>query len=172
MNIFHVLILEERYMMRTNTKLIAFGLLVFCSFVSPFISEVVADNGAKELDKFQGTWILISGEMSGKKIADDHVKQNKITYKGNKGELTSPHQSKETIVFDIVKLDPTKSPKEVSLIRKTGPSAGKTITAIYEFDGNDQFKFAFDPAGLTIPKDFNTKEGSGHVSHAWKRVKP
>ena len=158
--------------MRTNAKLLAVGLLVFCSVVSPFVSEVIAENVDKELNKFQGTWILVSGEREGKKIADEHVSKNKIIYQGNQGQLTSPHQSNETIVFDIIKIDPMKSPKEFNLIRKNGPSAGKTITAIYEFDGNDMFKFAFDPAGAATPKEFATKEGSGHILHTWKRVKP
>ncbi len=158
--------------MRTNTKLLAVGLLVFCSVVSPFVSEVIAENVDTELNKFQGTWILVSGERGGTKIADEDVSKNRIIYKGNQGQLTSPHQSKETIIFDIVKIDPTKSPKEFNLIRKNGPSAGKTITAIYEFDGNDQFKFAFDPSGVATPKEFATKEGSGHILHMWKRMKP
>jgi uncharacterized protein (TIGR03067 family) len=158
--------------MRTNIKLLAVGLLAFCSVVSPFVSAVFADKVDTELNKFQGTWILVSGEKDGKKMADEEVSKNKIIYQGNNGQLTSPHQSKETIVFEIVKIDPTKSPKQFSLIRKTGPSAGKTLTAIYEFNGNDQFTFAFDPVGVTTPKEFATKEGSGHILHVWKRVKP
>ena len=158
--------------MLANTKLLVVGLLVFCSVVSPFVSAVFAENVDPELNKFQGTWILISGEMDGKKIADEDVSKNKIIYQGNQGQLTSPHQSKETILFDIVKIDPTKNPKEFTLIRKNGPSAGKTIKAIYEFDGNDQFKFAFDPTGATTPKEFATKAGSGYLLHIWKRLKP
>jgi uncharacterized protein (TIGR03067 family) len=158
--------------MLTNTKLLAVGLLVFCSVVSPFVSAVFAENADTELNKFQGTWILVFGERDGKKIADEDVSKNKIIYQGNQGQLTSPHQSNETIIFEIVKIDPTKSPKEFTLVRKTGPSADKIINAIYEFDGNDQFKFAFDPTGATTPKEFATKEGSGHILHTWKRVKP
>jgi len=88
------------------------------------------------------------------------------------GQVTSPHQSKETILFNIVKIDPTKSPKEFIWIRKTGPNAGKTIKGIYEFNGNDEFKFAFDPSGVTTPKEFATKEGTGYILNTWKRVKP
>ena len=110
--------------MLTNTKLLAVGLLVFCSVVSPFVSAVLAENADTELNKFQGTWILVFGERDGKKIADEDVSKNKIIYQGNQGQLTSPHQSKETIIFEIVKIDPTKSPKEFTLVRKTGPNAG------------------------------------------------
>ena len=65
---------------------------------------------------------MVSGEWDGKKVADEHVSKNKIIYQGNQGQITSPQQSNETIVFNIVKIDPTKSPKEFNLIRKNGPS--------------------------------------------------
>ncbi len=158
--------------MRTNTKLLAVGLVVLCSVVSPLISGAIGETADKELNKFQGTWVMVSGDWDGKKIADADVSKSKITYEGNKGQLIAPHQSKETIFFDIIKLDPSKSPKEFQFIRRTGPSAGKTIKAIYEFDGNDQFKFAFDPTAATTPKDFTAKAGTGQIRQTWKRVKP
>lgn len=156
--------------MRLNPRLFTVGLLALTLF--SFVFPASAADVAPQIDKFQGTWVLVSGERDGKKISDDHLKSSKITYKGNQGELTSPHQHNEAIFFEIVKIDPEKSPKEFHLVRKSGPSAGKTIVAIYEFDGNDQFKFAFDPAAATIPKDFVSKEGTGFISHTWKRVKP
>lgn len=158
--------------MPKNTSLFTVGLLALTLTVSAFVFPAFAADAAPQLDKFQGTWVLVSGERDGKKISDDHVNNSKITYKGNQGELTTPHQHNETIFFEIVKIDPDKSPKEFHLVRKSGPSAGKTIVGIYEFDGNDQFKFAFDPSATTTPKDFVSKEGSGFISHTWKRVKP
>ena len=158
--------------MRMNTKLLAVGLLVFSSVMFPFVSAVFAETADTELNKLQGTWVMVSGERDGKKIADEYVSKNKIIFQGNHGQITSPHQSNETILFDIVKIDPTKNPKEMHFIRKNGPSAGKTIVAVYEFDGNDQYKFSFDPTGVTTPKEFATKEGTGHLLHTWKRVKP
>ncbi|MDD2467558.1 MAG: TIGR03067 domain-containing protein [Desulfobulbus sp.] len=124
-----------------------------------------------ELQKFQGTWVMISGEMDGKKVPEEHVKQNKITVVGNKVELFSPHQHKEVIVASITKLDVTKNPKEMHWVRVNGPHAGKTVISIYEFEGPDQYKVSFDPAALTVPKKFGTETGSGHIWHNWKRLK-
>jgi len=45
------------------------------------------------------------------------------------------------------------------------------LIAIYEFEGDDQYKFAFDPTGAVTLKEFTTKEGTGHVRNTWKRVK-
>jgi len=124
-----------------------------------------------ELQKFQGTWVMISAEMDGKKVSEEHVKQNKITFVGDKVELFSPHQHKEVIVASITKIDATKNPKEIHWVRANGPNAGKTMTSIYEFEGPDQYKASFDPATLAVPKKFGTETGSGHVLHNWKRVK-
>lgn len=158
--------------MRMKTRFSTVGLLALSLTVIALVLPVFSAEIAPQLDKFQGTWVLVSGERDGKKLSDDHVKNSKITYKGNQGELTSPHQHSEPIFFEIVKIDPEKSPKEFHLVRKSGPSAGKTIVAIYEFDGNDQFRFTFDPTATTAPKDFASKEGSGLISHTWKRTKP
>jgi uncharacterized protein (TIGR03067 family) len=124
-----------------------------------------------ELQKFQGTWVMISAEMDGKKVPEEHVKQNKITFVGNKVELFSPHQHKDVIVASITKLDVTKNPKEMHWVRVNGPHAGKTVISIYEFEGPDQYKVSFDPAALTVPKKFGTETGSGHIWHNWKRLK-
>ena len=158
--------------MLTNTRLLTVGLLALALIMSAFLCVTFAADFGPQLDKFQGAWVMVAGERDGKKISDDHLNQSKIVYKGNQGELFAPHQHNETIFFEIIKFDPTKSPKEVQLVRKNGPSAGKTIVAIYEFDGNDQFKFAFDPAANTTPKEFATKEGSGFICQTWKRSKP
>jgi uncharacterized protein (TIGR03067 family) len=124
-----------------------------------------------ELQKFQGTWVMILAEMDGKKVPEEHVKQNKITFVGNKVELFSPHQHKEVIVASITKLDVSKNPKEMHWVRVNGPHAGKTVISIYEFEGPDQYKVSFDPAALTVPKKFGTETGSGHIWHNWKRLK-
>jgi uncharacterized protein (TIGR03067 family) len=69
-------------------------------------------------------------------------------------------------------IDPSKSPKEMHLIRKNGPNAGNVLIGIYEFEGDDQYKFALDPTGAMTLEEFVTKEGTGHVRNTWKRIKP
>ena len=158
-------------MVRYMISMIAVAALLLWSVAPAFAAEIQGADAEKELKKFQGSWVMVSGEMDGKKIADEHLKKSKIKYDGSKVELVLPNQSSETIFSDIVKLDATKKPNEVHKFRKNGPSAGKTVVAIYEFEGDDQYKIAFDPAGKTKLKEFVTKEGTGHVRNTWKRVK-
>lgn len=75
-----------------------------------------------ELQKFQGTWVMISAELDGKKVHDTHVKQSRITFVGDKVEAITPHQHMDTIVAVIAKLDITKNPKEMHWVRTAGPT--------------------------------------------------
>lgn len=159
-------------MIGRKTTIIAAVLLLLGATSLPFAAEVGGDDAKNELKKLQGTWTMVSGEMDGKKAADDHVSKSKIIYEGNKIQIMVPNQTPETMVAEIVKIDPTKNPKEMHFIRKNGPNAGKTLIGIYEFEGDGQYKFALDPAGATTLKEFVTKEGTGHIRNTWKRVKP
>jgi uncharacterized protein (TIGR03067 family) len=157
--------------MRSIALVIATIMSLVCSIWTLAAAQAPGQSADGELQKFQGTWVLVSAEMNGKKVHDTHVKQGRITFVGNKVEVITPHQHKEKIIASIAKLDPTKNPKEMHWIRSTGPNAGKATIAIYEFEGPDLYKVCFDPASSDVPKKFGTKEGSGHIWHTWKRVK-
>jgi uncharacterized protein (TIGR03067 family) len=133
-------------------------------------AEARDDEVKKELKKFEGNWVMVSGEKEGEKIADEHVKQSKLTWKGKSVSLLTPHQSKETIQAECT-LDPGKSPRQMDWVRSTEPGKGKKMQAIYEFMGEDQYRVCFAPPGKDRPTEFATKPGSGHMLHVWKRVK-
>jgi uncharacterized protein (TIGR03067 family) len=134
-------------------------------------ADAKEDLAKKELKKFEGTWVMGSGERDGAKIADEHVQKSKITWKGKAEVVETPHQSKEAIKVTIGGLDPTKKPAEMDWVRSNGPDSGQKMLAIYEFIDDDQYRICFAPAGKERPKEFSTKAGSGHLLHVWKRVK-
>jgi len=144
--------------------------IVFASFVHAKDISVNTSMEA-ELKKFQGTWVMLSGEHDGKAIHEKYLKKNKITFIGDKVEIFSPHQHQEVMVAKITKIDTSKKPYEVQWIRETGPKAGTTMNAIYEFEGPNKYKVCFDPEGKEAPKKFGTTEGSKHFWHIWKRVR-
>ncbi len=157
--------------MRYKISIIAVAAALLWSVGPLLAAEIKGADAQKELQKFQGTWVMVSGEKDGKKAADEHVSHSKMIIESNKAMVVVPDQTKETILLEIVKLDPSKNPKEYHFVRKTGPNAGKKIIGIYEFEGDDMIKFAFDPAGKTKLKEFTTKAGTGHIRYSWKRVK-
>ena len=125
----------------------------------------------KERKKFAGTWALASGKVDGKPVADELVRQGKITFSGKKVTLMTPHQSKEAFTGTITRLDPSKKPAEMDWVRDAGPGAGKTMRAIYEWLDGDTYRICFDPSGKGRPKEFESQEGTGHILHVWKRAK-
>jgi len=64
--------------MRCKITLMAVALLIAWSLGSAFAAEVGGTDADKELLKFQGVWVMASGEKDGKKVADEHVSQSKI----------------------------------------------------------------------------------------------
>jgi len=118
----------------------------------------------KEVEKFGGTWQLVSAETDGKKASEENVKQTRIVFEGQKhtvyfGEKKVVHQ----IPFE---LDPTTRPKSVT---DTLPD-GQTIKGIYEIDG-DTLRSCVAGPGKDRPKEFTAKEGTRQTLRVFKRVK-
>ncbi len=128
------------------------------------------DEAKKELKRFEGTWVLVSGEVDGKPVADKHIKASKMTIKARKVALLTPHQSKQTIEANLT-VDPAKRPRQMDWVRATEPGKGKRMHAIYEWLGDDQYRICFAPPGKDRPTEFKTRPGSGHILHVWKRVR-
>jgi uncharacterized protein (TIGR03067 family) len=147
-----------------------------CFFVVPAAFAagllVAADSSdediKKELKKFEGTWVLVTGERDGKPVADEDVKKSKITMKDVESTLFTPHQSGETIK-STRKLDPSKKPAQLEFVRSDGPGAGQTMKGIYEWIDADTYRVCFAPPGNDRPTEFKTTPGSGHTLHVWKR---
>jgi uncharacterized protein (TIGR03067 family) len=123
----------------------------------------------KELKKLEGSWILVWGEVDGQEMAKEDIRKAKLTRGGKGADVEVPHLSKEPIKNETLRVDPTKNPKEIDLLRVAGPNTGKTIKGIYEL-GEDSYKLCFDPSGKERPKEFKTQPGSGYVFHVWKRA--
>ena len=150
---------------------VAFVVLSVLS-VSSIAKAQPEDKGMKaELEKFQGTWVLASAKLDGKKVAVDHVKQSKITFEGDKVEVYSPHQHKEVIIATITKLDVATPPNQMQWIRTSGPNAGSTMTGLYKFKNPSQYTICFHPAGTSVPTKIGSAAGSGYLVQTWKRVK-
>jgi uncharacterized protein (TIGR03067 family) len=113
---------------------------------------------------------MVSGEVDGKAVADEHVKAGTITFAGEKVTLETPHQSKEPFTSKITRLDPSKKPGEMDWVRDGGPGKGVTMMAIYEWVDDDTHRVCYDPSGKARPKEFK-KAASGFILHVWKRAK-
>lgn len=69
-----------------------------------------------------------------------------------------------------VKVDPTKTPKEMDVLGKEGPNAGKTIKTIYKLDG-DTMTVCYELGDGPRPTAFESKAGTTVFLAEYKRAK-
>lgn len=125
---------------------------------------VAADDDAikKELEKFTGTWIIVSAE--GGAGASDELKDALFIIADEKFTL----KAKELELKGTIKADPTKKPKTVDMTLTDGPVQGKFL-GIYELE-KDELKCCFgDVNSEDRPKNFEKAEG--HILLKLKREK-
>ena len=134
------------------------------------VTPVVFAQGADDVKKFEGTWILVSAKQDGKPVAADQVAKGKVTWKGKDVVVDTPHQHQEPIKATAT-TGTAGSVHTMDWTRANGPDAGKTMLAIYEFRGADEYVVVFAPAGKDRPRELDAKAGSGATMHVWKRQK-
>lgn len=141
------------------------------SYLLPLLFAAVTSSafaqGADELKKFEGTWVLVSAKRDGQPVPAADLAKGKITWKGKEAVTETPHQAKEPIKATVT----LTAPKAMDFTRANGPDAGKTMRAIYEFRGPDEYVIVFAPAGKDRPQELDSKPGSGTFMHVWKRQK-
>ena len=118
-----------------------------------------------DLDRFQGTWNLVSAAQDGKALDQDKVKQTTIVFKGDTFRFPGSAEyatSKE----GTIKLDENKTPKEMDAIS----TEKETMLGIYALEENG-YKVCFAPAGKPRPTEFSSTPGSGYILQSWARQK-
>lgn len=118
-----------------------------------FSLPVLAED-AKE-PSIDGTWLPTSAELGGRPFPEEIRKTIKLELKGENYTATiGPTVDKGT-----VKRNPATKPKQMDITGVEGPTKGKTIPAIYEFDG-DTLRVCYDLSGKGHPTEFKTTSGS------------
>jgi uncharacterized protein (TIGR03067 family) len=117
-----------------------------------------ADAPKSDLQKLEGTWVMVSGESEGRKLSEEELKGSSLVIEGNKYTV----KLGENPLKGTLKLNPTKTPKTID----STSVDGETHLGIYELKG-DLFKVCLAQSGKERPRDFN----SGDIVHEWKRAK-
>ncbi len=90
------------------------------------------DAAATELRAMEGEWKVVGLEEGGRKATADDVKGMKWTFTG--AEVVPDNPGQESTDRYKVKLDPTKSPKQIDLHVLEGQPKGKTVEGIYRLE--------------------------------------
>jgi uncharacterized protein (TIGR03067 family) len=128
----------------------------------------VADKPDPDLEKFQGTWVLVGVEADGKIMpVSPFDLENVFTFTGNKTHIRGDGMELPDGTF---KIDSSKSPKEIDLSLE--PKKGEAITTrgIYEFKG-DTLRICGGQANKDRPKDFSQAAQGKDNTMVFKRPK-
>lgn len=134
--------------------------------VAVLLAGAFAEDKAKDEEKIQGNWTVVSREFMGRKTPEAELKAIKVTIKDGVIAMDDG-KKKETIPY---KLDPSKKPKAIDLAN-TGIENKETTLAIYELDG-DTLKICWsekDPDHRTTK--FASDEASAQSMIVFKREK-
>jgi uncharacterized protein (TIGR03067 family) len=134
------------------------------------LSGVVQGDGmGNDLEKLAGVWICVSATNDGKPVAEETVKQLRLTMTQEGGYKT---ERGDHVLFDNrCKIDPAKTPKQIDLIGTEGENKGKAAQGIYALDG-DTLTICYTMPGKECAQGFESKPGSAATLLVWKRGEP
>ena len=121
--------------------------------------------GKKDLDLFKGGWTIASLVLDGK--TNDDASGGKFTFDGE-NMVVQIEDKEHKATF---KLDASKKPKQMDVTPSDGPEKDKVLEGIYALT-DDELKICIaHHAGTERPKEFESKEGTGHLLVTLKRAK-
>src|SRR5262249_55091491 len=97
------------------------------------VQEGPRDNRASDLERLQGPWIGVSGEVEGKKMHDDLIVKVKIVFRADKALSTDPSGAQQEY---SIKLDSTCSPKRIDFVEENSDGRKTTVFGIYQLNKN------------------------------------
>lgn len=115
----------------------------------------------KDLDWFQGDWVVVSMVRDGQRVPDGDAQ---CTFRTVKGNAYTVFFYDKPIGKGTFTIDPAKSPKTTDF----HPPAGKPILGIYRIEG-DRYSVCYGLPGTLRPTDFTSKAGSGRILAVWER---
>lgn len=138
--------------------------LVAVTLLAP---DAPTDAVKKELDRFQGEWVLVSSARDGMKTPESEVKLFRLMVKGT--DYTILRDGK-TVGRGQLKVDPSKTPRTIETVSTEGADKDQKMLGIYEWNGKEQ-RVCFARPGKPRPTEFTAKAGSGNLLAVWKPAK-
>jgi uncharacterized protein (TIGR03067 family) len=125
-----------------------------------------APDAKKELEKFQGTWSVVSVEDNGVKAPEESLKKRKVIIKDETYTVKDDDAVVEEGAFS---LDPSKKPPAIVKMRMIVNGRVAPLPGIYELNGDD-LKICFGGVGKP-PSEFKAPADSGCQLIVLKRDK-
>jgi uncharacterized protein (TIGR03067 family) len=137
------------------------------------VEQPKADATKKELDKFQGKWLLVDSEIDGHRSGERVVNalEQSLAVKGDRFTATifeGQSKAKGNVLDEsksggTLKINATPDPKEVDFAYDSGPMAKKTRKGIYRWE-DERLILCVGGDGGVRPKEFKTGTKAGGVT--------
>jgi len=121
-----------------------------------------------ETKTLQGAWKIVSMSIHGRELEEDSFKSWRRTVDGT--HITWKNED-GTFLETSIKIDPSKSPKQIDSTMQSGDEKDKVVLGIYEIKG-DEFRMCFADPDMPRPTEFASRTGMTGVSmYTAQRVK-
>jgi uncharacterized protein (TIGR03067 family) len=121
-----------------------------------------------DVAKFRGEWDVVELIQDGEeKMAADERAKLRLAVDGDKRVLKAVDEVRSEATFTI---DPTVSPKQITITVSAGPLKGQALVGIYEVD-DDTHTICLALAGTDRPNELASKPGGGTLLQKFRRVK-
>jgi uncharacterized protein (TIGR03067 family) len=131
------------------------------------IAAAPDDAARKDLERMQGDWQCTGLTVDGFRVPDDDAQ---AYFRTNRGDRYAVTRYEKPAGKGTIRLDATKSPRQIDAT-PDGPAAKKgPLMGIYEIDG-DTMRICVATAGKERPREFASRQGSGHYLWVWTREK-
>jgi uncharacterized protein (TIGR03067 family) len=138
------------------------GLTVLVLKREKSLNEDPKENAVKaDMKALQGSWTVVSIEVSGTKVPDDKIGGRDAAIKGDQYSI---HDFRLA-----VKIDPSKRPKTIDMDGKDGNGKPLSMLGIYDIEEN-MLKICFaKPGTKERPTKFETRQKTGESLIVYKR---
>lgn len=122
----------------------------------------------RDRQRIEGTWLVVSLEMSGNKSMDEDAKKLKVVI-GADGSWNVTVEGNE-VNQGTSTIDPLQSPKTIDFTPTVGDDKGKLSPGIYEV-GENTLKFCVAPSGKGRPSEFTSTQSNEQILLTLERDK-
>jgi len=146
-----------------NTTLRCLALFLACAVA-------LAARASDDLKLLTGTWKPAKAEIGGTAIPQPILDTITLKLDGIRYEVLVMTQKGPSPDRGTIGIDPSATPKGMTVTGIEGPNAGKTFPAIYEISG-DTLRICYDLSGQKRPPEFATKPGTALYFVTYQRAK-
>jgi erythromycin esterase len=121
----------------------------------------------KDLERFQGNWVMIANESSGAKLPAERLRDYRRSIAQDKYTITIQNPTGVATIRGRFAINPNTKPAEID----AEPENGEILQGIYKIDG-DQITLCLAFPGAPRPTEFAADEGARATLTVWKRAPP